>query len=124
MANVGWRAGWGCVGGCRRGTGGNISSAVEAIQAKGYVVGDLNESNLMVAETALVTIVDCDSMQVPQPGGTGFFRCPVGKPEYTPPELQGRDFSTIDRNTNHDNFGLTALIFPLLIEPIHPLPPL
>ena len=98
----------------------NISSAVEAIHAKGYVVGDLNESNLMVAETALVTLVDCDSMQVPQPGGNGFFRCPVGKPEYTPPELQGRDFSATDRNAVHDNFGLAVLIFHLLMEGIHP----
>ena len=98
----------------------NISSAVEAIHAKGYVVGDLNESNLMVAETALVTLVDCDSMQVPQPGGNGFFRCPVGKPEYTPPELQGRDFSAVDRNATHDNFGLAVLIFHLLMEGIHP----
>lgn len=98
----------------------NISSAVEAIHAKGYVVGDLNESNLMVAETALVTLVDCDSMQVPQPGGNGFFRCPVGKPEYTPPELQGRDFSAADRNGIHDNFGLAVLIFHLLMEGIHP----
>ena len=98
----------------------NIASALEAIHAKGYVVGDLNESNLMVAETALVTLVDCDSMQVPQPGGKGFFRCPVGKPEYTPPELQGRDFSTTDRSAVHDNFGLAVLIFQILLEGIHP----
>ncbi|MEP6538881.1 MAG: hypothetical protein ABJF23_26335, partial [Bryobacteraceae bacterium] len=98
----------------------NISSTVEAIHAKGYVVGDLNESNLMVAETALVTLVDCDSMQVPQPSGQGFFRCPVGKPEYTPPELQGRDFSTTDRSAAHDNFGLAVLVFQLLMEGIHP----
>ena len=30
-----------------------------------------------------VTLIDCDSMQVPGDGGA-VFRCPVGKPEYTP----------------------------------------
>jgi DNA-binding helix-hairpin-helix protein with protein kinase domain len=98
----------------------NISSAIEAVHAKGYVVGDLNESNIMVAETALVTLVDCDSMQVPQAGKAMFYRCPVGKPEYTPPELQSVDFSTTDRNAAHDNFGLAVMIFQLLMEGIHP----
>ncbi|MEO7649286.1 MAG: hypothetical protein ABIZ80_02380, partial [Bryobacteraceae bacterium] len=98
----------------------NIASAMEAVHAKGYVVGDLNESNLMVTETALVTLVDCDSMQVPRPDRPGFFRCPVGKPDYTPPELQGRDFGLVDRNPPHDNFGLAILIFLLLMEGIHP----
>src|SRR5689334_11282348 len=68
----------------------NLASVVAAIHAQGYVVGDLNESNLLVSNTALVTLIDCDSMQVLGADGR-VFRCPVGKPEYTPPELQGRD---------------------------------
>jgi DNA-binding helix-hairpin-helix protein with protein kinase domain len=83
--------------------GANISSAISAIHSRGYVVGDLNESNILISDSALVSLVDCDSMQVPQPGTGMFFRCPVGKPEFTPPELQGCEFGRIDRAQKHDN---------------------
>ena len=96
-----------------------IASVVEAIHACGYVVGDLNESNFLVSDRTLVTLVDCDSMQVPNGKGR-FFRCTVGKPEFTAPELQGRDFGQVDRNTAHDNFALGVMIFQLLMEGIHP----
>lgn|SRR5487761_1983067 len=98
----------------------NICSAIEAIHSRGYVVGDLNESNILVADTALATLVDCDSMQVPQVGRGTFYRCTVGKADFTPPELQGSEFSTVDRTPAHDNFGLAVLIFQLLMEGTHP----
>ena len=98
----------------------NLASVIEAIHSGGYIVGDLNESNILVANTAMVTVVDCDSMQVPQPGTGSFFRCPVGKPEYTPPELQGLDFGRVDRTQSHDNFSLGVLLFQLLMEGNHP----
>ena len=98
----------------------NVASVISAIHSKGYVVGDVNESNFLVSDSALVSLVDCDSMQVPQPGTGMFFRCPVGKPEFTPPELQGCDFARVDRTPEHDNFGLGVLIFQLLMEGTHP----
>jgi Metal binding domain of Ada len=97
----------------------NVSAVVEAIHNHDYVVGDINESNLLVTNRALVTLVDCDSMQVPRDDG-GVFRCPVGKPDFTPPELQGVDFSSVDRNKDHDDFALSVLIFLLLMEGVHP----
>lgn len=97
----------------------NLASVVEAVHARGYVVGDLNESNLLVSSRALVSLVDCDSMQV-SAGNGQVFRCPVGKAEYTPPELQGVDFKSVDRHPSHDNFGLAVLIFMLLMEGVHP----
>jgi DNA-binding helix-hairpin-helix protein with protein kinase domain len=96
----------------------NFASVLAALHKRGYVVGDLNESNILVTSTALVTLVDCDSIQVQ--GQHQVFRCGVGKPEYTPPELQGQDFSRIDRSASHDNFGLAVLIFLLLMEGRHP----
>jgi serine/threonine protein kinase len=101
-------------------TAANIASVVEAVHACGYVIGDLNESNFLVSDQALVTLVDCDSIQVPKPDRAGFFRCTVGKPEFTPPELQGMDFSQTDRDSTHDNFALGVMIFQLLMEGVHP----
>ncbi|HUS15576.1 MAG TPA: hypothetical protein VM536_11245 [Chloroflexia bacterium] len=98
----------------------NLARVVRALHAQGYVVGDLNESNLLVSNTALVTLIDCDSVQVPAGADGRIFRCPVGKPEYTPPELQGIDFRMVDRVPAHDHFGLAVLIFLLLMEGVHP----
>lgn len=100
-------------------TASNIASVVEVLHAHGYVIGDLNESNLFVTDRTLVTLVDCDSMQVPGPAGA-LFRCLVGKAEYTPPELQGQDFAAVNRGPSADNFGLAILTFMLLMEGVHP----
>jgi len=98
----------------------NLAACVGALHARGYVIGDLNESNILVAETALVTIVDTDSFQVPDAFRKRLYRCGVGKPEFTPPELQTANFSEVDRQTEHDLFGLAVLIFQLLMEGTHP----
>src|SRR5579884_96711 len=100
-------------------TASNLASVVEALHTANYVVGDLNESNVLVSNTALATLVDCDSMQVRGPDGH-VFRCTVGKGDYTPPELQGASFSRIDREPKHDNFALAVLTFLLLMEGVHP----
>jgi tRNA A-37 threonylcarbamoyl transferase component Bud32 len=102
------RAGW------------NLAAAFEALHAAGYVVGDVNESNLLVSETGGVTLVDTDSFQVPAAGGGAAHRCKVGKPEFTPPELQGVAFDEVERTPAHDRFGLGVLLFQLLMEGTHP----
>jgi len=97
----------------------NLCAVVAKIHAKGYVIGDINESNILVNQKALVTIVDCDSFQVTSEGGH-IHRCQVGKPEYTPPELQGTRLSEVDQTIQHDLFGLAVLLFQLLMEGYHP----
>ena len=92
----------------------NLAQTVNAIHERRYVIGDLNESNILVFRTALITIIDTDSFQVQQ------YPCPVGKPEYTPPELQGKNLRTVRRAVEHDCFGLAVLIFQLLMEGNHP----
>ncbi|MEX2534383.1 MAG: hypothetical protein WD273_02195 [Trueperaceae bacterium] len=96
----------------------NLSGTLAALHEADYVVGDLNESNILVDDRALVTLVDLDSIQVAS--GTRVFRCTVGKAEYTPPELQGRSFREIDRRAGSDRFGLAVLTFLLLMEGNHP----
>jgi serine/threonine protein kinase len=98
----------------------NLAGAVRVLHSRGYVVGDVNESNILVSRSALVTLVDTDSFQVTDPANGTVYRCPVGKPEYTPPELQGKRFTTVDRTREHDRFGLAVLLFQLLMEGTHP----
>ena len=98
----------------------NLVAAVNALHNSGYAIGDVNESNILVTDTALVTLVDTDSFQVRDPYTQEIYRCPVGKPEFTPPELQGQSFREIDRKPEHDLFGMAVLIFQLLMEGTHP----
>lgn len=100
----------------------NLALAVAALHGRDYVVGDLNQSNVLVTPSALVTLIDTDSFQVQErrPSQIVFYPCPVGKPEYTPPELQGQAYGGRIRLPEHDLFGLAVLIFQLLMEGSHP----
>lgn len=92
----------------------NLASAVAAVHHVGACVGDLNESNVMVTPSALVTLIDCDSFQV------GRHRCAVGKPEYLAPELFGRPLEQMARTPESDDFALAVLVFQLLMQGFHP----
>lgn len=100
----------------------NLAAALGALHSRGYVVGDLNESNILVTPSALVTLIDTDSFQVREPRGERTYThyCPVAKIEYTPPELQGIPLSKVIRSTEQDAFSLGILIFQLLMEGSHP----
>lgn len=98
----------------------NLATAVRALHRRGYVMGDVNESNILVADTAMVTLVDTDSFQVKEPGSGRVHHCIVGSPLFTPREMQGVDFSVVERREEHDLFGLGVLLFQLLMEGTHP----
>jgi DNA-binding helix-hairpin-helix protein with protein kinase domain len=96
----------------------NTALAMAGIHGAGYVIGDVNDGGILVAPTARVSLVDCDSFQVRGPNGL-LYRCTVGVDMYTPSELIGLSFSTVDRSPNHDAFGLGVLIYQLLMG-MHP----
>jgi DNA-binding helix-hairpin-helix protein with protein kinase domain len=105
---------------CLLRTAKNLALAVSALHRHGYVVGDINESNVLVGPDASVAVVDTDSIQVRTTRGV--LRCQVGKPEFTAPEIArtGMSFDQIDRYPHHDAFGLGVLIFQLLMDGNHP----
>ncbi|GIE39746.1 hypothetical protein Alo02nite_26440 [Actinoplanes lobatus] len=94
----------------------NLAGATHALHTAGYVIGDFNESNILVSDRALVTLIDCDSMQVPSGTGTPYL-CRVGKEDYTPPE--DGDYSR-PRTVHSDTFALAVHVFMLLMEGRHP----
>lgn len=98
----------------------NLAIVVNAVHDGNYVIGDINESNFLVDDNGFVTLIDTDSFQVIDQSDGTVHRSPVGKPEYTPPDLQGMAFRDTDRNQYHDRFGLGILIFQLLLEGRHP----
>lgn len=98
----------------------NIARAFSTLHSRGLVVGDVNESGIMVAADGTVMCIDCDSMQVVAHGET--FTCDVGKPEFQPPEIlnQHKSFRGVLRTTDHDAFGLAVALFQLLFFGWHP----
>lgn len=104
--------------GCLLRTARNLAAAVRRLHERGYIIGDLNESNVLIDAHGLVTLVDADSFQIP--GLDRLYRCRVGKAEYTPPELQGVRFEEVDRGPEHDAFALAVLVFQLLMQGLHP----
>jgi hypothetical protein len=100
--------------------GTHLAAAFDALHARGYVVGDVNESNVLLGPGGGVTLVDTDSFQVRDPEDGAVHRSGVGKTEFTPPELQGRPFAEFDRTPEHDRFGLGVLLFLTLMEGTHP----
>ena len=64
---------------------------LHSMHSTGAVGGDINESNAYITDDEHVTLIDADSFQVRDHGVSpaDVYHCLVGKPVYTPPELQG-----------------------------------
>ena len=92
----------------------SVAQVVALLHKEGYVLGDINESNFLVSGSGEVTAIDADSFQVRDPSNGSVHYCTVGKPEYTPPELLGKDFSATERKPEHDCYSLAVLIFQIL----------
>lgn len=97
----------------------NLAASMAALHAEGHRIGDVRETNVLVAPNALVTLVDCDSFEV-HGGGGQVFPTRVGTAEYLPPELQGADLSAAGDRLTADRFGLAVLVFQFLMLGAHP----
>jgi len=96
----------------------NIARSFAVVHEHNHTIGDVNHGNIVVSSDGTVKLIDCDSFQILN--NNRVFLCEVGVPEYTPPELQEKSFSSIKRTFNHDSFGLGIAIFQLLMMGRHP----
>lgn len=99
----------------------HLAALVAFLHAKGIVIGDLNQKNILLdSKTSQVILVDCDSFQFTDPKTHETFYCEVGMPEILPPELQqqGRFKGKFSKHT--DNFSLAVHIFRLLLQNADP----
>lgn len=97
----------------------NLARAFAAIHARGQVIGDVNQGNVLVAPDGSITLIDCDSFQIDWHSRR--FPCEVGVSTYQPPEFQDvPSFRGLARTPNHDGFGLAVLVFQLLMLGRHP----
>lgn len=100
-------------------TASNLASVMDAIHRAGHIIADVNDQNFLVRDTTLVAAVDTDSYQIRGLEGR-WHLCGVGRPEFTPPELQGKPLGEYTRGVAQDHFALAVMIFQLLMEGSHP----
>lgn len=96
----------------------NLSRVVRLLHETNVVIGDFNEFNVMVSPTLLVTIIDCDSMQIWDARSGKHHLCGVTAGGYTAPELMGPN--KLDPRKpipeRSDLFNLAVHIYFLLME--------
>lgn len=95
----------------------NLARAVTTFHCARVIMSDVNFSNFLVRRNGTTCGIDVDGMQI---GQAAKFRATVGMEEFIPPELQGKRIADHPRTQNHDNFGLSVLIFLLLVQGRHP----
>jgi len=93
----------------------NLARVIDRVHEAGAIVGDINGSGVLVSPRAVVSLIDADSFQ-----WGSEHPCRVGVPEYTAPELQGRNLNGLIRTVQHDAFGLAVLVFQLMFLGRHP----
>ena len=92
----------------------NILSAVNLLHKHNVLLGDISGSNILVTDQCETFIVDTDSFQIEG------YPCPVGNPEFTPPEIQKKEFGTFLRTKENEDFSLATLLFMILMCGKHP----
>ena len=98
----------------------NVALLFAHLHRSGYVIGDVNHTNILAAADGRIFLIDVDSIQTADPDTGEVYRCTVGKDDFTPPRLVGRRFEEVDRVVEDDLFGLAVLIFQILMDGCHP----
>jgi len=75
-----------------------------------FLMGDINERNILVDENKKVYFIDVDSYQIDN------MLCPVGTPEYTSPRLYQKNcqYRSVPRTISDERFAMAYLIFYIL----------
>lgn len=92
-----------------------VARIVAAIQARGYVIGDLRAETFVVDPQGHVAFVGADGIQVRDRTTAAVYRCFAPFDQSAPPEIVGRDPADTDRHETHDRHALALLIARLLL---------
>jgi len=98
----------------------NIAGIMREVHSKGYIVGYVNQKNILVSDRALVTLIDTDSFQIRDPRTGRLYLCRVRTDGFIAPEVYKTGRVDVERTIEQDLFGLGVVIFLLLMEGVHP----
>ena len=97
----------------------NFTEIVRKLHSKNVFIGDYNLGNFLCdQQSKSITLIDCDSYQIRI--GKKNFPCPVGSPDLTPFEHQGKDFIHVIRNEKSESFSSAIIFFKCLMLGRHP----
>ena len=91
-----------------------ILQKIQYLHLFGIIIGDLRLKNIVIDENGEPSLVDIDSCQI------GSLPCPIGYPDFTPPELQHVEFKKQLRTYDNESFSCAVLIFKILFCGLHP----
>ncbi len=92
----------------------DILQKVQYLHLFGILIGDLRLKNIVINETGIPCLVDIDSCQIDN------LPCPIGYPDFTPPELQHVEFKKQLRTYKNESFSCSVLLFKILFCGLHP----
>jgi serine/threonine protein kinase len=89
---------------------------VDFLHSLNILIGDINLNNILVDKNDFKKcyIVDLDAAQVDN------MPCPVGTDEFTPPNLQGKNFKNTLRTKEDEYFSISVVLFMILMLGKHP----
>ncbi len=93
----------------------NLAFLLGQIHQTGVVVGDLNQSSVVVSASLIVTFLDCCSMQIKDSQGRDHL-CEASTPGFVAPELVGKDLQAHARSASSDLFNLAVHVYLLLLD--------
>lgn len=93
----------------------DLLKKIDLLHKEKVFIGDYNLNNIFFdPKTYKAYLIDCDSYQVKG------FPCPVGSPDMTPKEHQGKKFDQITRTLESEYFSIAIVLFKCLMLGRHP----
>jgi len=94
----------------------NFLVKVDYLHSLNILIGDINLNNILADKNDLTKcyLVDIDAAQVDN------MPCPVGTDEFTPPNLQGKNFKNVLRTKEDEYFSIAIALFMILFLGKHP----
>lgn len=87
----------------------SILNKTNLLHEMNIILGDINPLNILVENERDVYFVDCDSYQVEG------YPCPVGTANFTPPDIQGKNYSEFLRTKDNELFAIATLLFMIML---------
>lgn len=100
----------------------NLALSVFHLHSSGYVIGDMNDKNILVRADGCICILDIDSFDFTDRSTGTHYKCCVGLADYLAPDLQARNLRSPGAVFSEatDDFALAIHIFQLLMDNYHP----
>ena len=100
----------------------NLVNAVQMLARERVLVNDFNPDNFLIDKQGKVTLIDCDSFQIPDAGEKqNTFLTRTFTPEYTAPELLFKpELFNCERTPEQVRFSLAVVVYMILMSGLHP----